>query len=349
MVKVISPAVLLFITSTVIVHAQAPVSSSQQGSSLEQRLDRIERMVDSQGLVDILQQLQQLQREISMLRGDIETQNYNLDQLTRRQRDLYTDVDQRLQRLERGAGFAADSVLDMATTESTDAGPPLETLAQMPSYIDSPSGTSSGSPLQIEIVGSSLPDRPGTGSAAGNSTLAEATTSLAEVINTGDITPIETVISPVTSTQSAPADPVQLQAEYQQAFNLLRQSLYDQAIRAFEQFMARHPNDLYSDNAQYWLAEAYYVKREFPQALVEYNKVVSNFPQSQKLNDALLKIGFTLHELGEIDAARNQLQELIQKQPDSTVARLADERLKRISTMPQSGNPMQGSPIPVNP
>jgi len=348
MVKVIRPAVLLFIISTVIVHAQAPVSSSQQGSSLEQRLDRIERMVDSQGLVDILQQLQQLQREISMLRGDIETQNYNLDQLTRRQRDLYTDVDQRLQRLERGAGFAADTVLDMAETESTDAGPPLETLAPMRSSIDSPSGTSSGSPLQIEIVGSSLPDRPDTGLAVSN-TPPVPTASIAEDLNTGDITPIETVISPVTSTQSAPADPVQLQAEYQQAFNLLRQSLYDQAIRAFEQFMARHPNDLYSDNAQYWLAEAYYVKREFPQALVEYNKVVSNFPQSQKLNDALLKIGFTLHELGEVDAARKQLQELIQKQPDSTVARLADERLKRISTTPQSASPMQGSPMPVNP
>jgi tol-pal system protein YbgF len=347
MVKVIRLAALLLITSMP-VHSQAPVSSAQQGSSLEQRLDRIERMVDSQGLVDILQQLQQLQREISMLRGDIETQNYNLDQLTRRQRDLYTDVDQRLQRLERGAGFATDTVLDMAETEPVDGGPPLETLAPMPSYIDSPSGISSGSPLQIEIVGSSLPDRPATGSAVSNAP-AEPTATLSEDINTGNITPIETVISPVTSTQTAPADPVQLQAEYQQAFNLLRQSLYDQAIRAFEQFMVRHPNDLYSDNAQYWLAEAYYVKREFPQALVEYNKVVSNFPQSQKLNDALLKIGFTLHELGEIDAARKQLQELIQKQPDSTVARLADERLKRISAMPQAGSPMQGSPIPVNP
>jgi len=327
-------------------YAQAPVTSStQQGSSVEQRLDRVERMVDSQGLVDILQQLQQLQREISTLRGEIETQNYNLEQLTRRQRDLYTDVDRRLQSLERGAGLASDTVLDMADPSVSDGGPPLETLSPMQAYTDSPSGISSGAPLQIEIVGSSIPARPAPAT-SGNQNAVESgiitTDTPAQV--TAAIQPVQTDINPGTGTQSTPADPVQLQAEYQQAFNLLRQSLYDQAIRAFQQFMIDHPNDLYSDNAQYWLAEAYYVKRDFPQALTEYNKVVSNFPQSQKVNDARLKIGFTLFELGEIDAARTQLQELIQNNPDTTVARLADERLKRISSLPQQVRPTPLSP-----
>lgn len=336
MLKFITPAFLSASFVVLPVFAQAPVSSAQQASSTtEQRLERVERMLDSQGLVDIIQQLQQLQREISLLRGEIETQNYNLDQLTRRQRDLYTDIDQRLRRLESGAGLANDTVLDTTDPSILDDSPPLETLSAIQSYNDSESDITSGSPLQIEIVGTSFPEQANT-SAATPESIESALRTPTEAIDNTDIEPVQTVISPDISTPSIPADPVQLQAEYQQAFNLLRQSLYDQAIRAFEQFMLAHPNDLYSDNAQYWLAEAYYVKREFPQALAEYNKVVSNFPQSQKVNDALLKIGFTLFELGELDAARTQLQTLIQKNPDSTVARLADERLKRINTVPQT-------------
>jgi tol-pal system protein YbgF len=145
----------------------------------------------------------------------------------------------------------------------------------------------------------------------------------------------------VTPTQTTTVDPVQLQAEYQQAFNLLRQSRYDQAIRAFQQFLALHPNDSYSDNAQYWLAEAYYVKRDFEQALMEYNNVIGNFPQSQKVNDAHLKIGFTLYELGDMEAAKERLQELIDKQPGATVTRLAEERLKLINTSASTG------PVPI--
>jgi len=347
MIIKIIPALVFFTVPAMAVYAQAPVSSTQQGGgSTEQRLERVERMLDSQGLLDMLQQLQQLQREISLLRGEIETQNYNLDQLTRRQRDLYTDVDQRMQRLERGAGFAVDTDLGMIETGMAD-GPPLETLSPIQAYSDSPSGIVSGSPLQIEFIGSETSSGTTGGPEAERIPDISVSTDIDPLTGgqtSTEIEPTPTIVGPLTVAQSTPADPVQLQAEYQQAFNLLRQSLYDQAIRAFQQFLASHPDALFSDNAQYWLAEAHYVKREFPQALAEYNKVVTDYPQSQKVNDALLKIGFTLFEMGELDAASKQLQELIQKQPDTTVARLADERLKRISTMSQ-----QTSPVPLAP
>ena len=308
--------------------AQAPVTGSgTQNLSTDARIERLERVLQSQGLLDMLRQLQQLQQEISQLRGEIETQNYNLEQLTRRQRDLYTDVDQRMQRLERGAIPTEEVISYIADGEGPDE-PPLETLSAIPDYSEA-SSVRSDSPLLVEII-----ETPVTSTEIYNQ-LPAATdpTTLATVAKTADLE-----ISPVIATQEVSVDPVQLQAEYQQAFNLLRQSLYDQAIRAFQQFLALHPNDMYSDNAQYWLAEAYYVKREFQQALFEYNNVVTKFPQSQKVTDALLKIGFTLYELGEIEAAKQQLQELIEKQPGSTVARLADERLKIINSV-TSNNP----------
>ena len=318
-------------------HAQAPVTGPGQSRqdnlnlSVEQRLERMERIMQSQGLLDMLQQLQQLQQEIRALRGEIETQNYNLEQLTRRQRDLYTDVDQRLQQLEGGSIAQGDTPVFTPGAAAGDE-PPLEVLTPVPGNSGPVTTVQTDGPLQVEIVQSAP---AGTGPNIVDSTPQSSS-------SPGPVNPqTQGSMDIVTPAQVATVDPVQLQAEYQQAFNLLRQSRYDQAIRAFQQFLAVHPNDRYSDNAQYWLAEAYYVKREFEQALTEYNNVINNFPESQKVNDAYLKIGFTLYELGEMAEARERLQELIDRQPGATVTRLAEERLKLIGTNTSTG------PVPL--
>ncbi len=316
--------------------AQAPVEGGNtQPLSPEQRLERLERILQSQGLLDMLQQNEQLQQEFNMLRGAIETQNFNLEQLTKRQRDLYTDVDQRMQRLEQGVTIT-EQPAEGITVEIVDGEPPLETLTPVASLSGPVStGTENTGALQVEII-QPQEEPPITVDVDAPSSLGDSTE---QTENTD--------IYPITAAEVAPADPVQLQAEYQQAFNLLRQSFYDQAIRAFQEFLVAHPNDRYSDNAQYWLAEAHYVKREFEMALVEYDKVIANFPQSQKVNDALLKRGFTLYELGRMEAAKRQLQDIISKQPGSTVARLADERLKLINSSGAPATPPAntGSPL----
>ena len=134
---------------------------------------------------------------------------------------------------------------------------------------------------------------------------------------------------------AAEIDPAMMQAEYQQAFNLLKQAQYDQAIQALRAFLAKYPTGEYSDNAQYWLGEAYYVMRQFQPALEEYKKVIANFPQSQKYTHALLKIGYCYQELGRIDDAKNILQSLVTQYPGETASRLAEERLKSIALIEQ--------------
>jgi tol-pal system protein YbgF len=340
----LTPVFCLLTLPAGLVYAQAPVSSTAQpAGTIEQRVERMERMLQSQGLLGIVQQLQQLEQEINLLRGEIETHNYNLEQLTRRQRDLYADMDQRLQRLEGGTTAPLDGTAQILDTTGMDT-PPLETLAAMQGRGDPPAtAMGSDSPLQVEIITTSSLQEP---SAASTGTLPPG-----QVARPGPMTsqpdlnqiPAQTAAATPAPTRPVSSDPVQLQAKYQAAFNLLRQSLYDQAIKAFQQFLIDHPNDRYSDNAQYWLAEAFYVKREFQPALDEYNKVVTNFPESQKVGEAMLKIGFTMIELGQLDNAREHLQALIRQQPDSTVARLADERLKQLGSATQQAVPEQAN------
>lgn len=118
---------------------------------------------------------------------------------------------------------------------------------------------------------------------------------------------------------------------YEAAFELLKQQQYVAAGAAFGQFLASYPNSQLADNAQYWLAESYYVTDQFEEALAQFQVVLSGYPRSRKIPDALLKIGFSNYELQRWNGARSALQTVRDDFPDSTAARLADQRLKRMT------------------
>jgi tol-pal system protein YbgF len=121
-------------------------------------------------------------------------------------------------------------------------------------------------------------------------------------------------------------------AGYQAAFDLLKAGQYDRAIAAFQSFLTSYPNSQLADNAQYWLGEAYYVNKSFPESLAAFQRVVENFPGSRKLPDALLKIGYCDYELKQFSASRDVLTQLTTKYPDSPAGRLAQQRLDKMAT-----------------
>ncbi len=129
---------------------------------------------------------------------------------------------------------------------------------------------------------------------------------------------------------AAVADPAQEPAIYQQAFTLLKEARYEKAITAFQDYLARYPAGANADNAQYWLGEAYYVTRQFKEALQAFQILVDKSPASPKRPDAMLKTGFVHYELGKWDAARKSLNNVIQTYPNTAVAKLADNRLQRM-------------------
>jgi len=90
-------------------------------ATLEQRLQRLERILKNQSLADIVLKLQQLQQEVQQLRGEVELQNHTMDALNTRQRDLYLDIDQRLSRLQPGTASAPASVPVAPTLPVTPA------------------------------------------------------------------------------------------------------------------------------------------------------------------------------------------------------------------------------------
>ena len=123
-------------------------------------------------------------------------------------------------------------------------------------------------------------------------------------------------------------DPVKEQAAYNRAFLLLKEGRYEQAAKAFQAFRAEYPGGHYADNAQYWLAETYYVSRKFKPALAEFQKLTKEFPASPKLTHALLKIGYIYDEMGESAKARKVLKGLVTNHPKSAITDRAEARLR---------------------
>jgi len=121
------------------------------------------------------------------------------------------------------------------------------------------------------------------------------------------------------------------QQAYDAAFALVEAQNYTGAQAAFESFLRSYPQSALRANAQYWLAETHYAQLSFRTALAEFQRVVDDYPLSNKLPDALLKIGYSNHELGNPDAARQSLLRVLREFPDTDYANLAEQRLARIA------------------
>jgi tol-pal system protein YbgF len=121
-------------------------------------------------------------------------------------------------------------------------------------------------------------------------------------------------------------------AAYQTAFNLLKDGQYDRAITAFQKFLIVYSDSSLADNAQYWLGEAYYVNKSFPEAQAAFQRVVDKYPQSRKRPDALLKIGYCQYELKQWDAAKGTLSKAATQFPDTPAGHLAQQRLDKMAT-----------------
>jgi tol-pal system protein YbgF len=220
-------------------------------NDMDRRLSNIERIVDNQSLVQLTQQVSSLERRTAELQGSSEILLHNAAVAGERQRDLYTDLDARIQALDSAlSASAARNVLDGGTLP--------------PGQLPVPGGT----------------DRD----------------------------------------------------NYQAAFELLKEGRYDMAATAFSQYLVTFQDSELADNAQYWLAESYYAANEFEEALKSFQVVITNYPQSRKVPDALLKIGYCNYNLQRWDAARTTLTKVQDDYPETTAARLAGQYLKRMET-----------------
>jgi len=75
----------------------------QQQELIAERLAKVEDALKNQPVLGLVSQIEALREELRQLRGQIEVVTNNIDMATKRQRDMYVDIDTRLRRLEQPA------------------------------------------------------------------------------------------------------------------------------------------------------------------------------------------------------------------------------------------------------
>lgn len=97
---------------------------------------------------------------------------------------------------------------------------------------------------------------------------------------------------------------------YSQSFALLQQGNYPAAEQGFQSFLQAKPTDPLAGNAQYWLAETFYVRKDYARAAQEFLKGYQTYPTGSKAPDSLLKLALSLSSLGQKDQACRTLTQL---------------------------------------
>lgn len=253
------------------------------------------QMDDRQAMMDLVIQVQQLQAEVRMLRGMLEDQTLELENLSNRQRDQYLDLDQRITEL-RGAAPGALMTSPVARG-------------------DGPAVTSGASSAATEMA-----------SSLSQPLLREDVPEVREALDTPSS--VSGIALPDTEAREMAVSPENEKNSYDKAFQSLKDLRYADAAQQFQSFLSQYPNSEYADNAQYWLGESYYVTRNYDIALQAFQGLMSDYPSSPKVPDGLLKIGYTHYELKQWDQARAALEQVQEQYPDTTLARLAGSRLR---------------------
>jgi tol-pal system protein YbgF len=118
---------------------------------------------------------------------------------------------------------------------------------------------------------------------------------------------------------TAPPPGVDAQTLYQQGYAALLQKDYAAAETAFRQLVDAYPESALAGDAQYWLGETYYVRGQYKAAADAFLKGYKTYKSGQKAPDTLLKLGISLAELGQKDAACSTFKELNAKYPGAPV------------------------------
>ncbi|MBS0570021.1 MAG: tol-pal system protein YbgF [Proteobacteria bacterium] len=279
-----------------------------QRLSLAERVAKLEQeqgQGGAQANIQLVNQINALQSQLQNLQGQIEELRHQVDELKSHGKDQYIDLDSRIGRLEgRNPGTApaavAPAIANGAAMQDVQLGNPQSAPAP---------GQAAPTPTPAATL-------PGMAAATPAAPAPAATAP-----------PADAAAAPPVAPQAPAQDP---KTAYDTAFSALKDGRYAESARLFQAFIMQFPNDELTPNAYYWLGESYYVTQNYPVSMDTFRKLLAQFPNSQKAPDALLKVGYCQYELKQWDQAQATLNQVLQQYPNTTVANLAQGRLRAL-------------------
>lgn len=120
----------------------------------------------------------------------------------------------------------------------------------------------------------------------------------------------------------------EVQRDFNRAIELTRAGREDQALLSLTDFLRRYPRHSWSDDIQIEIANIYWARQNFEQALVEFQKVLSyNGKGADRRAEGAVGVGRCWHKLGRTDFARIEWQAVKRVYPGTSASAEADQLL----------------------
>jgi tol-pal system protein YbgF len=120
--------------------------------------------------------------------------------------------------------------------------------------------------------------------------------------------------------------------EFDLAYGYVLHKDYGLAEQGFRDFLKKYPGDPRAADANYWLGETMFQRQKYRDAAELFLLVSRDHPTTAKAPDSLLRLGQSLAQMGEKDAACGTLAEVGRKYPRAalTVRQAVEREQKRV-------------------
>ena len=281
---------LIYAFSSAVVAQSVGSVVESQGISLDAA--QTQSSSNSDALSLLLEQNQQLRAELQALRGIVEEQGFELRKLQRDALNRYTSNDERLTALEGGASASSNLPIQAPLSPS---------ISNSQRDVSSSVSSTDNSVTTRESVDDFVGER---------SSLNNLQTSNRR----GSLQPA------VLSEQQL----------YQMAYDSVINSDFERSIAEFDQYMSVYPSGRFVTNAHYWKGQAYLYLERYSEAKESYEIILNRYEDSAKLADAMYGLGLAYQGLGNVTQARQLLNEIKRRFPNTGVANLADTKLLQL-------------------
>ncbi len=219
-------------------------------NDIDARLTRMERIVANE--VQVSQSLDEVQGNLRELRGQVEELQHNEDALRKQQRDLFGDLERRLN--AGGAGTVGAAIAGAATGAA--AGDASGTAAKAPAAADEAAGSNAPSPTEQAVYGQAF-DALKAGS------YSTAITGFKDFLHTYP--------------NSSLAD----NAQYWLGEAYYVSHEYDSAAGAFRTVLKKWPDSRKAPDAMLKLGYTQYEQKQYPAARATLDEVTKKFPGTE--------------------------------------------------------------------
>lgn len=259
--------------------------------------DRPERIQVAQSAAGLAVRVDRLEAQMRQYTGQMEEMNFRLRQLQEQLRRFQEDSEFRFQDLERGKKPRKKTSQKRSPNSSTPSfqqlGTPPQSLGQLGSNQAPAHTMGAGSkvagtgPIDLSsMLGGSGGAATASGSGSGGFQVASLT-----------------------------GDPA---TDYDMAYGFILQGDYKNAETAFSQFLQAYSKHGLAANAHYWIGESQFQKGNYRGAIETLLNAYTNFPDSQKAPDMLLKTGMSLRKIDQRESACATYEELLSKFPNAS-------------------------------